>query len=129
VFRRLLRDDRNLPYPPKKATTFFNYFHFPCKINASSVYFVRDLRLPYVRFTSDDTDKARVDNRSLTGIFCSPICHDAEKVTDSLCGSSISMVTSSSLVTSHWPHHLRRWEDSAEVMRSFCCVCQILINY
>jgi hypothetical protein len=25
----------------------------------------------------------------MTGIFCSPICHDAEKVTDSLSGSSM----------------------------------------
>lgn len=43
----------------KKQQLFFNYFHFPCKINASSVYFVRDLRLPYVCHTPDDTDPAR----------------------------------------------------------------------
>lgn len=34
-------DDRNLPESPKKATTFFNYFHFPIFYKGKNVRFVR----------------------------------------------------------------------------------------
>lgn len=59
-------DDRNLPYSRKKATTFFDYFHFPCKIKGSSAGNLEfpngksagNPMLPYVCHTSDDTDPA-----------------------------------------------------------------------